>query len=273
MDPLEIQVDYILADFIKSMHMTKPRLRVGWNIQFPNFLNLDYCIVRAGIAHAVLEACDLWQQSLPQGASLLDVGCGSQPYRPWVQAVGLRYRGVDWPNSTHESTASDLIQWDLTKTPWPFLDQEFDALLCTEVLEHVPDPCAFLRECARISRTGALMMLTTPLVWPEHEVPYDYFRFTRFELRNLFELSGFSVEKVVPRGGWHAALGQIVGCWACHGVSKPWNYMARLIAWPIVASLASLDRCTTKYPDLLLTLGFSVFARRLQTCIVRLPRY
>src|SRR5205814_1445241 len=127
--------------------MMMPRIQRGWNIEFPNFVNLDYCLVRAGIARTVLDACAHWRSEIPEGGQLLDVGCGSEPYRPWVEASGLQYQGIDWPNTIHESKSTDLIQWDLTETPWPFADQEFDAILCTEVLEHIPDPVALLREC------------------------------------------------------------------------------------------------------------------------------
>ena len=192
----------------------------------------------------------------------MDVGCGAQPYRGAIETAGLRYEGVDWPNSIHESDASDPVKWDLTKTPWPFADAQFDALLCTEVLEHIPDPRRFIQECARVCRSGALMVLTTPMTWPEHEAPYDYYRFTRFGLRALFEDAGFWAEEIVARGGWNTALAQLVGFWVCHAFPKPWRYLLQVLAWPAVAILPCLDYWMPQEPEHLLTLGYAVFARR-----------
>lgn len=239
-----------------------PRLRHGWEIEPVLPGNLDYCLVRAGIADVVLDACRRWRNELVSGGRLLDVGCGSQPYRPWIEHAGLSYTGIDWPESIHDQEPLDVVQWDLRMTPWPFPDGAFDSLLCTEVLEHIPEPAALLAECARVCRAGALMLLTTPLVWPEHERPHDYFRFTQQGLKYLLHTASFSIEETVARGGWNAALGQLIGFWACHAFGERWNGMTRLLTWPAVAMLARLDRLFKTPPELPLTLGYAVFARR-----------
>jgi hypothetical protein len=101
------------------------------------------------------------------------------------------------------------------------------------------------------------------MVWPEHEAPHDYHRFTKFGLRRLFEEAGFSVEEITARGGWNTALAQIVGFWACHAFPLPWRYLSQLLAWPVVVALPWLDRWTPKEPEHLLTLGYAIFVRRL----------
>jgi SAM-dependent methyltransferase len=241
--------------------MNNSRIPLGWGIELLTPNNIAYCLVRRGIARVVLEACDRWKQELPRGGRLLDVGCGSQPYRPWIERGGLSYVGVDWPSSPSQAS-SDTVQWDLTTTPWPFEDASFDAILCTEVLEHYPDPPRLVAECARVCRPGTLLVFTAPLAWPEHLEPYDYYRFTQYGLRRLFDGGCYSVEKITPRGGWHTALGQLIGFWATHAFPTSWNYVPRVLSWPVVAMLEWLDTKTKRQPELLLTLGFTVFARR-----------
>jgi SAM-dependent methyltransferase len=243
---------------------TRDGLPMGWGIERPKLHNLDYCLVRAGLARMVQAACDRWREDLPSGGCLLDVGCGSQPYKQSVERAGLRYVGIDWPESIH-CAQSSVIEWDLTKTPWPFPDGAFDAILCTEVIEHLPNPRRAMEECARVCRAGSLILLTAPLTWPEHEIPHDYYRFTRHGLRVLLEGAGFSIQEIAPRGGWPIVIAQLLGFWSCHGFEAPWNLLTRLVALPIVTLLSGLERFVGPRSPLLLTLGFAAFARRTPT--------
>ncbi|MCB2155973.1 class I SAM-dependent methyltransferase [bacterium] len=224
--------------------------------------NVDSCLVRRGIAESVARACERWRAELSDGGRLLDIGCGAQPYRPWVEAAGLEYVGTDWPKSIHEAQTGDTVTADLSQRPWPFGDSEFHALLCTEVLEHQPDPGAFLAECARVCRPGGTLVLTTPLLWPEHEAPYDFYRYTQYGLRHLFEQAGFEPEMIEPRGGWHTAMAQSLGLWSVKAVGKPWNYATRLVVLPIMAGLLLTEKWGRSQSDLPMTLGYTVTGRR-----------
>jgi SAM-dependent methyltransferase len=90
----------------------------------------------------------------------------------------------------------------------PVPDASFDVVLCTMVLEHVTDPRRVLAEARRALRPNGRIVLTVPGVWPTHEAPHDYWRFTRFGLEELmreFRLEG----KVVAIGGLWAVVGQM----------------------------------------------------------------
>jgi SAM-dependent methyltransferase len=135
--------------------------------------------------------------------SLIDVGCGRQPYRAYFRHVRDKV-ACDYDASRGEvdfvCPASDI----------PVADQSFDAVLCTEVLEHVPDPFAVWQEFHRVLRPGGKVLLTTPMYWPEHEQPHDYFRYPAHGLCCLAENAGFVVSRLIPRGGVWALLGQVV---------------------------------------------------------------
>jgi len=64
-------------------------------------------------------------------------------------------------------------------------DRTFDVVLCTEVLEHLPEPQRAIDEMFRVLRPGGTLLLTTRFLFPIHDAPHDYFRFTKYGLRHL----------------------------------------------------------------------------------------
>jgi len=94
--------------------------------------------------------------------------------------------------------------------PLPFSESSFSSILCTEVLEHVPDPKQAIGEFFRVLKPKGRILISTPCWWPPHELPFDYYRFPEHGLRNLVESGGFSVLQILPRGGLYALLGQII---------------------------------------------------------------
>lgn len=120
---------------------------------------------------------------------VLDVGCGSKPYREFIPAV--RYVGLEYDTPrTRASFAADAYYDGRT---FPFPDASFDAVLCSQVFEHVFTPEEFLREIHRVLRPGGRVLLTVPFVWDEHEQPHDFARYSSFALKSLLERAGFSV--------------------------------------------------------------------------------
>jgi SAM-dependent methyltransferase len=69
----------------------------------------------------------------------------------------------------------------------PFKDGEFDMILSTEMLEHVRDPFQVERELRRVMSRGGLLILSTRFVFPLHDIPHDYWRFTKYGLKELFK--------------------------------------------------------------------------------------
>ncbi len=121
---------------------------------------------------------------------VLDVGCGRKPYRQLTRAT--RYVGVDIDTPATRALAAADVYYDGRTLPFP--DASFDAVLSSQVLEHVFTPAEFLREIHRVLRPGGVLLLATPFVWDEHEQPQDYGRYSSFGLKDLLQKNGFEVE-------------------------------------------------------------------------------
>src|SRR5450755_3801692 len=128
----------------------------------------------------------------PPGAVVLDVGAGKAPYRELF--AHCRYLTTDWTHSVHERSRD--VDFVASADALPLEDEAIDAVLLTQVLEHVSDPAAALREAARVLRTDGTVYVTVPFVWELHELPYDFWRFTPASLEQLLTGAGF-VEPVI----------------------------------------------------------------------------
>ncbi len=69
----------------------------------------------------------------------------------------------------------------------PFSDGSFEFILCTEVLEHLHTPHKAIDEMGRVLKSGGMLILTTRFVFPIHDAPHDYYRYTEYGLRHLFK--------------------------------------------------------------------------------------
>lgn len=130
---------------------------------------------------------------------LLDLGCGKVPlycaYRDYVTDNTC----VDWANTLHGNPHLDH-ECDLTE-PLLFADGEYDTVILSDVLEHIPGPEQLLGEISRIMAPGGVLLLNVPFFYWIHEEPHDFYRYTEFALRRLAEISGLEVIDLTPAGG------------------------------------------------------------------------
>jgi SAM-dependent methyltransferase len=132
--------------------------------------------------------------------TVVDLGCGTAPFREEILMHAREYIGVDWTNTPHASRATVVA--DLNGT-LPFDDGMADHIVSLEVIEHLAEPTVMLREAARILRPGGQLTLSAPFQWWEHEAPWDYQRFTRHGLRYQLEKAGFvDIEVRNTTGFW-----------------------------------------------------------------------
>lgn len=130
---------------------------------------------------------------------IYDLGCGETPYRTFLLSFANKYIGVDWGNSLHNLNA-DIIA-DLNK-PLPIESEVADTIFSISVIEHLYNPQMMLNEAFRILKPGGNIILQVPWQWGIHEAPYDYFRFSPYALKFMFEQAGFSILSIEPTAGF-----------------------------------------------------------------------
>jgi len=90
----------------------------------------------------------------------------------------------------------------------PLRQESVDLILCIVVLEHVPNPEEVLREFARVLKRGGALYLIVPFLWEEHQAPHDYFRFTRYGVRSVFDALPLQIDLLEPVGGIFWLMGR-----------------------------------------------------------------
>jgi SAM-dependent methyltransferase len=150
---------------------------------------------------------------------LLDLGCGNQPYRPYLTGVG-QYIGLDYPTTQGEPPpgAKPQVHGDARKLPFP--DHSFDGLLCSQVLEHVDQPETVVREMGRVLKPGGVGLLSLPFFYNLHMEPNDYFRFSPYGIKALLERNGLSVRQLRGQGGLGTLLVQMFHNWLFSGLAR-----------------------------------------------------
>lgn len=153
---------------------------------------------------------------LPAGARILDAGAGERRYKPFCEH--LEYVSQDFAQyvpgtssagfhpETWDNTGLDIVS-DILSIPAP--DGSFDAVLCTEVLEHVPYPTEALKELTRLLRPGGMLILTAPFCSLTHFAPYHFHTgFSRFYYERVLNDLGLDVVEITPNGNYFEFLAQ-----------------------------------------------------------------
>jgi len=131
--------------------------------------------------------------------TLLDIGCGVKPYEEMASFYVQKHIGIDHVGTLHNQSNIDLSS---TAYQIPFKESSVDCILCTDVLEHLEEPGKAVAESLRVLKEGGYAIYTVPLFWHIHEAPRDFYRYTEFGLKYLFEKSGYEVVEIKPLTGF-----------------------------------------------------------------------
>jgi SAM-dependent methyltransferase len=164
--------------------------------------------------------------------TLYDLGAGESPYKNFFLQYAQQYIAVDWAGSYHDTKAD--IAADLNK-PLPIESAVADTVVSLSVMVHLCEPQTMLNEAFRILKPGGSIVLQVPWQWWIHEAPYDFFRYTPYGLKYLFEKAGFVEVVVDPQSGFFTTWILKINYFSMRFVRGP-----RLLRWFIKAGLLPL---------------------------------
>jgi SAM-dependent methyltransferase len=207
------------------------------------------------------------RQRLPYyRGDVLDVGCGQSPYRFLLDEETTRYVGIDiLDGDRFDSSGADTILFDGAEIPFP--DRSFDAVVCTEVLEHVEDFQGLVDEVHRVMKDDGEALFTVPWSARWHYAPHDYFRFSPSALATIFV--AYRDVSITPRGTDISTIAsKLTVLWARHlapARRRSWIFVPLwILASPLlVLVLAVAQVCTrTRTGSAEDPLGYTIVARR-----------
>lgn len=220
-----------------------------------------------------LQSATIWEdlsRELPRvSGTVIDAGCGLQPYRQLLGA-DVRYIGIDFADTRDHFRvqAPDTIYYSGDR--WPLESGVADVVLCTETLEHVAEPVVFLSEMHRCLKPGGRVILTIPFAARWHFVPYDYWRPTPSGLDNLFRKAGFTNVGVYGRGNQltvacYKGMGFVYSLLSPQPSQPAFEWLCRLVgaaSVPTMLGLAVLANATRGWQGAVDFLGFTVLAEK-----------
>jgi ubiquinone/menaquinone biosynthesis C-methylase UbiE len=187
------------------------------DIEQAKIISTDQGQYSVGTANAATR--DAWVEEalkrLPKGARLLDAGAGECQYRrhcghlDYVSQDVAVYDGtssIGLQNTDWTFGAIDIV-CDIVAIPEP--DASFDAILCTEVLEHLPDPVRALGELARLLKPKGELIITAPFWSLTHQAPFHFATgFNRFFYEHHLRALGLDIIELTPNGNFFECMGQ-----------------------------------------------------------------
>lgn len=209
-------------------------------------------------------------QNIHNESVLLDAGCGSQQFRKFCNH--LTYKGQDF--GQYVSDEKKMINsengglggeggykygeldyigdiWDIKED-----DNSFDAILCTEVFEHIPYPNETLREFSRLLKPGGTLILTAPSACLRHMDPYFFYSgFSDRWYEKFLEDNGFDIQEITPVGDYYSWLGvEMARTGLAHSI------VAKVMLFP--AFLYFFSKKKTKISIDTLCMGYHVLAKK-----------
>ena len=139
---------------------------------------------------------------LQPGMKVLDAGSGRLPeqqLRGELLATSAALETLDFLPGEGVDHVADVAD---TKLP----EQNYDAILCMQVLEHVPNPQAVCSELFRMVKPGGHVMVSAPQSAWLHNLPYHFFHYTNIGMRKMLEDAGFEVLTMEAQGGHFATM-------------------------------------------------------------------
>jgi len=183
---------------------------------------------------------------------LVDIGCGNKPYMKYFSFID-EYIGIDITNDEADIIADAKFS--------PIRTDSTDVVLCSQVIEHDPEPDKIISEIHKILKEKGILILSAPQMGRLHGEPHDYYRYTKWGLKYLLEKNGMKIEVIESHGGIFKAIGSHLNFFIIEYFGKT-NFVKNILRYTIIAInnfiFNLLDHVITWQKD---TLGYNIIAK------------
>ncbi|MFA6074532.1 MAG: class I SAM-dependent methyltransferase [Negativicutes bacterium] len=185
-------------------------------------------------------------QAVPAGAKILDAGAGEQPYKKYCNHMVYVSQDFAAYNGRGNEKGLQMGIWDQKYidiisdiTAIPVDDDSFDVVLCSEVLEHLPEPVMAIREFARVLRDGGKLILTAPFCSLTHFAPYHFCTgFSEYWYYEHLISNGFEIVELSKNGNYFSFMDQelcrlryVYSRYSTKGLSLCILVLIKLLSW------------------------------------------
>ena len=210
--------------------------------------------------------------NLKDGSSILDAGAGEGKYKKFCGHLNYISQDIAEYDGSGDGTGIQTKERNYEKLDIvsdiidiPVSDNNFDNVMCIEVIEHVPNPIEAIKEIHRILKKGGNLILTAPFNSLTHYAPYHYSTgFSRYYYQHHLENLGFEIEEIIPNGNYFEYLAQEVRRIKNVGVeysSKNINIFYKIGIYIVLALLGNLSKNDHGSHELL-NFGYFVKAKK-----------
>ena len=164
------------------------------NLILPRYISERLNVEQFGIENFIREM----SISVKPTDKVLDAGAGNCKYKKYFEHAN--YESTDFKDIFDKSSYK-IHSFICSLDDIPIEDNYYDVIINTQVLEHVEFPEKVIQEFYRILKPKGKLFLTCPQGYKIHGAPYNFFNFTKFGLKSIFERVGFKIHSIKPRGG------------------------------------------------------------------------
>jgi ubiquinone/menaquinone biosynthesis C-methylase UbiE len=219
---------------------------------------------------------DRWVRStlrkIPRGWKILDAGAGEQQYKKYCKHLKYFSQDIGQYNGIGDKRGLQTKKWNFGKLDYvsditniPVKDGTFDAILCTEVFEHIVDPIKAIKEFSRITKKGGCLILSAPFCSLTHFAPYHYHTgFNKYFYEKALSENGFKIVKIDSNGNYFEYIAQelrrtpfVINNYT---LSKS-NFIIETLIKFLLAFMQKIDK-KDRNSDELLCFGYEILARR-----------
>lgn len=136
--------------------------------------------------------------------TLYDVGCGAKPFASFLSGRVAQHIGIDIENTFYSRETIDIIG---SAENLPVPDASAEAVLSSQVIEHLKNPLQALSEAARVLKPDGVLFLSYPFLYPLHAIPHDFYRLTEYTVRDALHERGLAITDFMVIGGFWYCMG------------------------------------------------------------------